>query len=144
MKLVSQVLAAKGHDVWSVMPDTTVYEALQLMAEKQVGALLVLGQGKLIGLFSERDYARKVILQGKASKDTPVREIMSSKVICVRPNQSTEECMSTMTEKRVRHLPVVENKRLLGVISIGDVVKAVIAEQEEVIEHLEHYITGVV
>jgi len=142
MKFVSQLLAAKGHDVWSVAPDTTVFDALQLMADRKVGALLVLEEGNLVGVFSERDYARKVILKGKASKDTPVRDIMSSRIVFVRPDQSTEECMSLMTAKRVRHLPVMDGEKLVGVISIGDAVKAVIAEQEDVIEQLEHYIAG--
>ena len=112
------------------------------MANKNVGALLVLEEDSLVGVFSERDYARKVILKGKSSKDTPVRDIMSTKIVCVAPNQSTEECMSLMTEKRVRHLPVMDGENLIGIISIGDVVKAVIADREDVIEQLEHYITG--
>ncbi len=142
MNFVSQLLAAKGHDIWSVPPASTVFAALQLMAEKRVGALLVLDEGSLVGVFSERDYARKVILKDKSSKDTQVADIMSSKVVTVRPDQSIEECMSLMTEKRVRHLPVMDSENLVGMISIGDAVKAVIAEQEEVIEQLEHYISG--
>ena len=142
MNFVSQLLAAKGHDVWSVPPASTVFAALQLMAEKRVGALLVLDEGSLVGVFSERDYARKVILKDKSSKDTQVADIMSSKVVTVRPDQSIEECMRLMTEKRVRHLPVMDSENLVGMISIGDAVKAVIAEQEEVIEQLEHYISG--
>jgi CBS domain-containing protein len=142
MEFVSQLLAAKGHDVWSVTPDTTVLEALQLMADRKIGSLLVLEEDNLVGVFSERDYARKVILKGKSSKDTPIRDIMSAKLVCVEPNQSTEECMSLMTEKRVRHLPVMDGEKLVGVISIGDVVKAVIADREEVIEQLEQYING--
>ena len=142
MKFVSQLLAGKGHDVWSVAPDTTVFDALQLMADRKVGALLVLEEGSLVGVFSERDYARKVILKGKSSKDTPVRDIMSLRIVSVRPDQSIEECMSLMTEKRVRHLPVMDSEKLIGIISIGDAVKAVIAEQEEVIEQLEQYIAG--
>lgn len=142
MEFVSQFLEKKGHDVWWVAPETTVFDALQLMANKKVGALLVLEEDSLVGVFSERDYARKVILKGKSSKDTPVRDIMSTKIVCVTPNQSTEECMSLMTEKRVRHLPVMDGEKLIGIISIGDVVKAVIADREDVIEQLEHYITG--
>ncbi len=142
MNFVSQLLAAKGHDIWSVPPASTVFAALQLMAEKRVGALLVLDEGSLVRVFSERDYARKVILKDKSSKDTQVADIMSSKVVTVRPDQSIEECMSLMTEKRVRHLPVMDSENLVGMISIGDAVKAVIAEQEEVIEQLEHYISG--
>ncbi len=142
MEFVSQFLEKKGHDVWWVAPETTVFDALQLMANKKVGALLVLEEDSLVGVFSERDYARKVILKGKSSKNTPVRDIMSTKIVCVAPNQSTEECMSLMTEKRVRHLPVMDGENLIGIISIGDVVKAVIADREDVIEQLEHYITG--
>ncbi len=142
MGFVSQFLEKKGHDVWWVAPETTVFDALQLMANKKVGALLVLEEDSLVGVFSERDYARKVILKGKSSKDTPVRDIMSTKIVCVTPNQSTEECMSLMTEKRVRHLPVMDGEKLIGIISIGDVVKAVIADREDIIEQLEHYITG--
>ena len=142
MEFVSQSLEKKGHDVWWVAPETTVFDALQLMANKKVGALLVLEEDSLVGVFSERDYARKVILKGKSSKDTPVRDIMSTKIVCVAPNQSTEECMSLMTEKRVRHLPVMDGEKLIGIISIGDVVKAVIADREDIIEQLEHYITG--
>ena len=142
MEFVSQFLEKKGHDVWWVAPETTVFDALQLMANKKVGALLVLEEDSLVGVFSERDAARKVILKGKSSKDTPVRDIMSTKIVCVTPNQSTEECMSLMTEKRVRHLPVMDGEKLIGIISIGDVVKAVIADREDVIEQLEHYITG--
>ena len=142
MEFVSQFLEKKGHDVWWVAPETTVFDALQLMANKKVGALLVLEEDSLVGVFSERDYARKVILKGKSSKDTPVRDIMSTKIVCVTPNQTTEECMSLMTETRVRHLPVMDGEKLIGIISIGDVVKAVIADREDVIEQLEHYITG--
>ena len=142
MEFVSQFLEKKGHDVWWVAPETTVFDALQLLANKKVGALLVLEEDSLVGVFSERDYARKVILKGKSSKDTPVEDIMSTKIVCVAPNQSTEECMSLMTEKRVRHLPVMDGEKLIGIISIGDVVKAVIADRENIIEQLEHYITG--
>jgi len=142
MRLVRDLLAEKGNEVWGVAPDASVLDALRLMAERRVGALLVLEGDKLAGLFSERDYARKVILEGKASKDTPVRDIMSTKIVCVGPDESTDECMSLMTENRIRHLPVMNDGKLEGVISIGDVVKAVIAEREQVIEHLEHYISG--
>ena len=142
MTFVSQLLSAKGTDVWSVTPEYTVFAALVLMAEKEVGALLVLDGESLVGVFSERDYARKVILRDKSSRDTPVSEVMSAPVIVVRPDQSIEECMSLMTEKRARHLPVLENEKLIGLISIGDVVKAVILDREAVIGQLEGYITG--
>ncbi|MFQ5854938.1 MAG: CBS domain-containing protein [Anaerolineae bacterium] len=142
MKTVRHILHTKGRAVWSVAPDTTVYEALQLMAEKNVGALLVLEAEKVAGIFSERDYARKVALKGKSSKDTPVREIMTSKVVYVRPDQTIEECMALMTDKHIRHLPVLEDNQLVGIISIGDVVKAIISQQEFIIEQLESYIRG--
>jgi CBS domain-containing protein len=143
MKTVRQLLQVKGNHVCSVLPDTTVYEALKVMAENNVGALLVLDQGRLAGIFSERDYARKVALRGKSSRDTQVKEIMTEKVDCVSPSQSVNECMGLMTQKHIRHLPVIENNQLAGVISIGDVVKAVISEQEFTIEQLESYITGI-
>jgi CBS domain-containing protein len=144
MHTVGQILRKKGHDIWSVGPDTTVYEALQMMADKNVGALVVLENGELVGIFSERDYARKIVLQGKTSRQTAVSEIMTSRVNCVHPEQTTDECMALMTAKHIRHLPVLdEDDRLVGVISIGDVVKAIISDQEFVIEQLENYIKGV-
>jgi CBS domain-containing protein len=142
MKTVAQLLRTKGQQVLSVSPDMPVFEALGVMADKNVGALLVVEGERLVGIFSERDYARKVILKGKSSKDTPVQEIMSSHVLYVRPEQTIEDCMALMTDKRVRHLPVMEEGRVVGVISIGDVVKAIIAEQEFIIEQLQNYITG--
>lgn len=142
MKTVQDLIAQKGTAVWSVSPDSTVFEALQLMAEKEIGALVVLENERPVGIFSERDYARQIILKGKASKDTPVREVMSSKVMYVRPEQTVEDCMALMTDKRIRHLPVLENDRLAGIVSIGDVVKAVISEKQFLIEQLEHYITS--
>ena len=142
MKTVMQLLRTKGQQVLSVSPDMPVFEALGVMADKNVGALLVVEGERLVGVFSERDYARKVILKGKSSKDTPVQEIMSSHVLYVRPEQTIEDCMALMTDKRVRHLPVMEEGRVVGVISIGDVVKAIIAEQEFIIEQLQNYITG--
>jgi CBS domain-containing protein len=125
-------------------PDAKVYDALKLMADKNVGAVLVMDADCLVGILSERDYARKVILHGKSSKETPVREIMTGRVVYVRPEQTTEECMALMTDKRVRHLPVLEDEKVIGVISIGDVVKSIISEQGFIIEQLERYISGTV
>lgn len=142
MRLVSQILQAKGSNVWTISPDASVLDALAIMADKNVGALVVVDNEDVVGIFSERDYARKVILQGKNSKDTTVREIMTPDVICVRANQSVQKCMALMTDKRVRHLPVLEDKKLAGVISIGDVVKAIISEQQIMINQLEDYIYG--
>ncbi len=142
MTTVRDILRAKGNQIWRVSPDTTVFYALELMAEKNVGALVVLDGESLAGIFSERDYARKVILKGKASKETSVEEIMSAEVTTVDPGQSVDECMALMTDKRIRHLPVVEGEKLVGLISIGDVVKAVISEREFIIKQLESYITG--
>ncbi|MFQ5856802.1 MAG: CBS domain-containing protein [Anaerolineae bacterium] len=142
MKTVRQVLRCKGHAVWCVAPDASVREALQLMAEKDVGALLVLEADRLVGVFSERDYARKVVLKGRSSEDTPVREIMTQEVVHVCPDQTIEDCMALITDKRVRHLPVLEDDQLVGIVSIGDVVKAIISEQEFIIEQLENYIYG--
>jgi CBS domain-containing protein len=142
MKQVHQLLADKGRSVWQVKPDTSVYDAISLMAEKEIGALMVVDEGRPTGLISERDYARKVILSGRSSKQTRVKEIMSRRVACVGPNRTIEECMALMTEKRARHLPVIEHKELIGIISIGDLVKAIISEQKFMIEQLEHYITS--
>jgi CBS domain-containing protein len=140
MKSVKQLLGAKGGQIYSVRPDSKVIEALRLMADKNVGALVVLEGTRLIGIFSERDYARKVILQGKSSGEISVREIMTSDVVTIEPERTVEECMALVTSRRIRHLPVVENEQLLGVISIGDLVKEVIAEQEQTIRQLESYI----
>lgn len=141
MKTVSDIIRHKGAKIWHISPDETVYNAIALMAEKNIGALLVIHQDELRGILSERDYARKVILAGRSSKETRVREIMTPKLVCVTPSEPIERCMTTMTRRRIRHLPVVEGGELLGIISIGDVVKAVINEQEFVIEQLEYYIT---
>ena len=143
MNTIRQLLQTKGHDLWSARPDTSVYDALQLMDEHSIGALLVLDGDDLVGIFSERDYARKVVLKGKTSRGTTIGEIMSRRVSCVRTDQTIEECMALMTDRRIRHLPVLEDEKLVGVISIGDVVKAVISEQEFVISQLENYITGI-
>jgi CBS domain-containing protein len=140
MSTVRQIIEAKQHKVLSIGPDATVYDALQRMAQHDVGALVVLEQDHLAGIFSERDYARKIILHGKASKETQVREIMTSRVVCVGPAYTMDQCMALMTDKRVRHLPVLDHKRVIGVISIGDVVKEVISEQRFVIAQLEQYI----
>lgn len=141
LKTVKQILDEKGYEIWSVSPEDSVFDALQKMADKNIGALVVLDGDELVGIISERDYARKVILKGKSSMDTPVRDIMTPRVLYVRTNQSIEECMALMTGKRIRHLPVIDQDNLVGVISIGDVVKAFISHQEFVIEQLENYIT---
>ena len=140
MKTVQQLLESKRYSVVSVAPSSTVLEALEVMAEMEIGAVVVIDNEHLVGIFSERDYARKVVLQGKASKDTPVREIMTDTVVCVRPEQTVDDCMNLMTDNRIRHLPVLEHKRVIGVISIGDVVKEMLSEKEFVIKQLESYI----
>jgi CBS domain-containing protein len=140
MKTVQQLLESKRHGVASVAPETSVLDALRVMAEKEIGAVLVLDGDSLAGIFSERDYARKVVLQGKASKDTPVREIMTERVVCVHPEQTIEDCMGLMTDKRIRHLPVLQGRTVIGVVSIGDVVKEMLVEKEFVIQQLESYI----
>ena len=142
MKRVKDILAVKGQDVWSIEPGASVYDAMKLMAEKEIGALMVMEGTTLVGLISERDYARKVILQGRASRTTQVKEIMTTRVVYTHPQQNIEECMAVMTEKRVRHLPVIDEERLVGVISIGDLVKSIISEQQFIIEQLERYIRG--
>jgi CBS domain-containing protein len=142
MTTVRSVLQSKGSDVWSTTPDTLVFDALKVMAEKNVGALLVMNGNQLIGIFSERDYARKVVLKGESSHNIAIRNVMTSGVISVTPDQSIEECMALMTGKHIRHLPVLENSKLVGLISIGDVVKAIISQHEDTIKQLENYITG--
>jgi len=142
MKQVSDLLNHKGREIWAMTPDSTVYEAIEQMAQKGVGALLVMEGEVLVGIISERDYARKVILKGKRSQKTYVREIMSHPVICARPDLTIEQTMALMTEKRVRHLPVVAGGKVVGVISIGDVVRGIIEDQEFHIQQLTNYITG--
>lgn len=141
MRTVRDVLEAKGREIWTIGPEESVFEALSLMAEKDVGALVVVvNGGRVVGILSERDYARKIILRGATSRDTRVKEIMTTEVVCIQQEQVLEECMALMTEKRVRHLPVVSREKLVGMISIGDVVKSIIAEQEWKIGQLETYI----
>ena len=142
MRTVRDILQRKGTEVWAVSPETTVIDALKLMADKNIGAVLVLDEDRVVGVLSERDYARKVVLQGRTSQDTVARQIMSGRVVGVEPQQTVEECMALMTDKRIRHLPVVEGGEVIGVVSIGDIVKNIISEQEFLIEQLEHYITG--
>ena len=139
---IAMVLKEKGQNIWSLDPEALVYDAIEMMANKHVGALLVTSDGKLVGIISERDYARKVILQERSSKQTQVKEIMTSSLIVVRPDQTIEDCMRLMTENRIRHLPVVENEKVLGVVSIGDLVKWVVSAQAETIHQLQHYIAG--
>ncbi|HYC43870.1 MAG TPA: CBS domain-containing protein [Burkholderiales bacterium] len=140
MKSLKQLLAAKGSEVYSIRPDAKVIEALQVMAQRDIGALIVMENDRIVGILSERDYARKVILHGRSSQDVPVRDIMTPGVITVSPERTVEECMALVTKQRVRHLPVCEGDRLIGLVSIGDLVKEVIAEQEQTIKQLESYI----
>ena len=142
MNLVSQLLDVKGRDIWSIGPDATVYEAIHLMAEKEIGALLVMQDGKLVGIISERDYARQVILKGRSSRDTNVGDIMTRRVVYAPPAQKVEESLALMTEKRIRHLPILDGDEVVGLLSMGDLVKAIIAEQRLTIEELERYISG--
>ncbi len=142
MKTIEQILTQKGHQVWSIDPDASVLEALTLMAEKRIGALLVMDATGPVGIISERDYARSVALKGKTSRATPVRQIMTSPVVRVGPHQSVQEALALVTDRRVRHLPVMDGDQLLGLVSIGDLVKAIIAEQQLLIEQLEGYINA--
>ena len=142
MKNIKQLLELKGKEIITIGPDNSVYDAIKLMADHHIGSLLVMDNDNLLGIITERDYSRKVILEGKSSPDTAVKDIMSKNVLCTKPNQTVEEAMALMTEKRVRHLPVVEDSKVLGIISIGDLVKTIISEQKYIIEQLEHYING--
>ena len=142
MTTLQKLLEGKSHDVWSVHPNDTVLDAIKMLANKDIGALVVIEDDMPVGIFSERDYARNVYLKGKSSPETSVRDVMAAPVICVRPDQSVNECMALMTEKRIRHLPVMDDDELVGMVSIGDLVKSVIAEQQSTIEQLEHYIHG--
>jgi CBS domain-containing protein len=143
MQTAAQILKSKpSQTVHTIEPAASVYEAVKLMAEKNVGALLVVERGKVVGIVSERDYARKVVLMARSSKDTPLRDIMSSPVLYVNPEQTTDQCMALMTENRLRHLPVMDGDQLVGLVSIGDLVKATISEQQFLIAQLEHYISG--
>jgi signal-transduction protein with cAMP-binding, CBS, and nucleotidyltransferase domain len=139
---IGELLQNKGGNIWSIDPGASVYEALQIMAEKDVGALIVIEEGKLIGIFSERDYARKVILKGRTSKETKVSELMTQKVLYVTPEMTINECMALITDKRIRHLPVLKDGQLVGIVTIGDVVKSIISEQEITISELVKYIAG--
>lgn len=142
MRLVKHLLEDKGGAIHAIDPDKPVLDAIRMMADKYIGALLVMRDGKLVGIVSERDYARKVILKGRSSADTPVREIMSESVLIVAPGDSVNHCMKLVTDKRVRHLPVVDGGRVIGVVSIGDLVKAVIEDQAQELEHMQRYISG--
>ncbi len=140
MQTIRKILSEKGSDIWSTAPSSTVYEALQLMADKDVGALPVVEKGKLVGIFSERDYARKVILLGKSSKKTLVREIMTPHVFYATPDMTNDQGLALMSAKRIRHLPVMEENEMVGMVSIGDLVRSIISEQKEMINQLEQYI----
>jgi signal-transduction protein with cAMP-binding, CBS, and nucleotidyltransferase domain len=142
MKTVKEVLDAKGRDHWSITPEASASEAASLMVDKEIGALLVMQQNNLLGLVSERDFARKLIASGRPSQEVPVAEVMATHVVCVRPEQGMDECMALMTEKRVRHLPVLEDGRISGIVSIGDAVKSIIEDQQFIIEQLETYISS--
>ena len=142
MNTLNQLLKGKSKEVWSIGPDATVYDAIHLMAEKGIGALVVLQDESPVGIISERDYARDVVLKDRSSKETLVKEIMSDKVIYADPSQTVDECLAVMTEKRIRHLPVMDGGQMLGLVSMGDLVKTIIAEQKLTIDQLERYITG--
>ena len=140
MTTMQKLLDGKGRDVWSVHPDDTVADAIKVLASKDIGGLIVIEDGKPVGIFTERDYARNVFLKGKSSLETPVRDVMATPVFCAHLDQSVEECMAVMTDKHIRHLPITDGGKLVGMVSIGDLVKSVIADQKFTIEQLEHYI----
>ncbi len=142
MGTIRELLAEKGDDVWSIGPDDSVLDAIQRMTEHEIGALAVVDQGRLVGIISERDYARKLILEGKSSKDTRVRDVMTARVIYAQPHQSVEECMSIMNDNRIRHMPVMKDDQMVGMLSLKDLVKVIISEQQFIIDQLETYITG--
>ena len=142
MTTIKQLLDEKGHRVFSVRPDDTVYDAIRKMAEENVGSLLVMEGATIVGLLTERNYARNVALKGRTSPTTPVRDIMETNILYVQPDRSVEECMAIMTDRRVRHLPVIDEDRLVGIVSIGDLVKSIISDQKFIIDQLEHFIRG--
>lgn len=142
MKILQRVLDAKGSEVFSIGPGASVFDALEEMAKRDVGALIVMEDGQVVGIFSERDYARKIILAGKSSRETPVRDIMTDRVIYARPDLTLEQCLALMTDKRIRHLPVMRDDDLIGVVSIGDLVKGIIDDQRFLISQLESYVSG--
>ena len=142
MTTVGELLDSKGHEVWSIGPSSSVYEALEMMADKNVSGLLILDGSQLVGIFTERDYARKLVLQGRISRDTNVSDLMTKKVLYVKPSNTVSDCMNLMTAKRIRHLPVIDQEQLVGILTIGDLVKQIISEQQSTIDQLENYITG--
>lgn len=142
MTNVGTLLTSKGQEIWSIAPDKSIFDALEMMADKNISGLLVLESGKLVGIFTERDYARKVILKGKSSKNTKVNDLMTKHVLYVNSRNTVEDCMKLMTTKRVRHLPVIDSRRLIGIVTIGDLVKQIISEQQTTIDQLENYISG--
>ena len=142
MTTVGELLDSKGHEVWSIGPSSSVYEALEMMADKNVSGLLILDGSQLVGIFTERDYARKLVLQGRISRDTNVSDLMTKKVLYVKPSNTVSDCMNLMTAKRIRHLPVIDQEQLVGILTIGDLVKQIISEQQSTIDQMDNYITG--
>ena len=142
MQTIKQLLEKKGNEIITIEPDSSVYDAIKSMADNHIGSLIVMEKGKLVGIITERDYTRKIILKGKSSASTPVKDIMTKNILCTNPEQTVDEAMALITDKRVRHLPVVENNHVIGIISIGDLVKTIISEQEYIINQLEHYINS--